>query len=308
MGARFKRAGFVLGVALALAAAPQASAAKPGNGCNTGLFEASGQSTPVELPGSLEAPILSSFGVFRRAALPGDQLPLLSSAGSEIEGQLSGFYAGEIRLLARLPGGGRLFVVPGLPRLITFPPARCLPKSLRSKLPAMIEFERKRSTQPEYCLIEIGTRRGIGSTGECAPFADVASSSRLFLLSLFPSPGPIALLVPDGVASVRMTGPGRRVTTIPVSENAYLYTPAPGSVHELSRAFRRLANERYPKHPTKRQRRRAEREFRKVTEEALEKTTPGRVEWLNAAGSVLRTVKRPVGLLGGGLSGVVVGG
>ncbi len=294
MAAGFKRVGPVLLVAvtLALAAAPQASAAtsRACNGGGGGPLGGLGESFPVELPGSLEAPVLGAFGVFRRPQQPSDQLPPVNPAGAELEGELSGYYSSEIRQVASLPDGRRFFVIPGLPRAFKAPPLGCFPKSVRKRLAKIFEEERKRQTEPRYCVIETGPRRGVASS-ECAAFADVASSQLIFSLSFLGSTTS-AVLVPDGVASVRIVGPGTRRVQIPVSENAYLYTPPRGLVVAQVRMLRRLFKQT-PKHPTKAQRKSLYRRIERVVHTIALKTEPSKVEWLGPGGVLVRSISRP---------------
>ncbi len=231
MRVEFKRAGSVLAfvLALGLASATQAAAAKS------------------------HSSVLASYGVFRRPQRAADMLPPVNPAGGELEYELSGYYASEIRQVAALPNGERFFVIPGLPRVFNPPPLRCFPRSLRKRIEKFAEEERKRQTEPRYCVIEVGARRGLSSSA-CGAFAEVASARRIFSFSLF-GPPTTAMLVPDGVASVRIVGPGKRQTTIPVSENAFLYAAPRHLVLEQRRLLHRLFTRKSPKHPTKAQRR-----------------------------------------------------
>jgi hypothetical protein len=286
MGVGFKRTGSVLLVLFALALVPQGAAAKQASCKNAGFVRPASQG-PVELPGSLEAPVLASYGVLRRAALPADLLPPVNAAATEVEGQLSGYYASEIRQMARLPNGQRFFVVPGLPRTLSLRNPSCVPASLRK----LIEAQQKKAAEPRYCIVEAPSREAFAN-GECEPFADAAKSGALF--SLFRSGQTVALLVPDGVGSVRITGPGKAGVTVPVSENTYLYTPPPGLTKLAARLFHKLFKaEHLPAHPTKAQRRRAFQRFERTLEEVATRTEPSKVEWLGAAGTVLTTTRRP---------------
>ncbi|MEA2214580.1 MAG: hypothetical protein QOK19_141 [Solirubrobacteraceae bacterium] len=301
MGVGFKWTGLLVVLFFSLALVPQASAAKKVRCKNAGIVHP-GSQFPVELPGSLEAPVLSSFGVLRRAALPGDALPPVNAAATEVEGQLTGYYASEIRQVAKLPNGRRFFLVPGLPRTLSLRNPSCLPASLRK----LVESQQKKAAEPRYCIVEAPSREAF-AMGECEPFADAAKSSSLF--HLFHSGEPVALLVPDGVGDVRITGPGKAAVTVPVSENSYVYTPPSGIVkltavllHKLFRA------EQLPAHPTKAQRRRAFQRFERTLEEVANRTEPSKVEWLGAAGAVVRTTRRPsnagLGIFGGILGGI----
>jgi hypothetical protein len=292
MGAGFKRAGLVLTVVLALGLVSATQAAAKSQSCRGGgLLGASTESFSVELPGGLEAPVLSSYGVFRRPQRSADLLPPVNPAGAELEDELSGYYASEIRQVAALPDGGRFFVIPGLPRVLNPPPLRCFPKSLRKGIAKIVEEERKRQTEPRYCVIEMGARRGLSSS-ECVAFAEVASARRIFSFSLFRSPT-TAMLVPDGVASVRIVGPGNREKTIPVSENAFLYSAPHDLVLEQRRLLHRVLTRKSPKHPTKAQRQQLYRLIDRTVRAIALRTEPSKVEWLGPGGAVIKSISRP---------------
>ena len=292
MGAGFKRAGLVLAVVLALGLASATQAAAKSQSCGGGgLLGASTESFSVELPGGLEAPVLSSYGVFRRPQRPADLLPPVNPAGAELEAELSGYYASEIRQVAALPDGGRFFVIPGLPRVLNPPPLRCFPKSLRKGIAKLVEEQRKRQTEPRYCVIEMGARRGLPSS-ECVAFAEVTSARRIFSFSLF-GPPTTAMLVPDGVASVRIVGPGNREKTIPVSENAFLYSAPHDLVLEQRRMLHRVLTRKSPKHPTKAQRQRLYRLIDRTVRAIALRTEPSKVDWLGPGGAVIKSISRP---------------
>ncbi|HEX9480879.1 MAG TPA: hypothetical protein VF927_02130 [Solirubrobacteraceae bacterium] len=293
MRVEFKRAGSVLAfvLALGLASATQAAAAKSHSCGGGGLLGSSTESFPVELPGGLEAPVLASYGVFRRPQRAADMLPPVNPAGGELEYELSGYYASEIRQVAALPNGERFFVIPGLPRVFNPPPLRCFPRSLRKRIEKFAEEERKRQTEPRYCVIEVGARRGLSSSA-CGAFAEVASARRIFSFSLF-GPPTTAMLVPDGVASVRIVGPGKRQTTIPVSENAFLYAAPRHLVLEQRRLLHRLFTRKSPKHPTKAQRRHLYRLIERTVRTITLRTEPSKVEWLGPGGILVKSISRP---------------
>jgi hypothetical protein len=286
MGVGFKRTGSALLVLVALALVPQGAAAKSNSSCKNAGPVSSPRQFPVELSGSIEAPVLSSYGVLRRAQTPGDLLPALNSGATEVEGELSGFYPSEIRQLARLPSGQRFFLVPGLPRPLHVTHPSCFPASVRK----VFEEQEKKATEPRYCIVETPSRETFAGD-ECGPFADAQKSASLF--NLFNEGGTIALLVPDGVARVRISGPGTRVVSAPASENAYLFTPSPADVRLAAHLFRGLFRAHQPAHPNKAQRRRAERRFVRTLREVATRTEPSKVEWLDATGKVLKTARHP---------------
>jgi hypothetical protein len=299
VGVGFKRAGSLLLLIVALSLVPQAASAKKvSSRCKNGGLAPSATQFPVELAGALEPSVLSSYGVLRRAQRPSDLLPPVNSAATEVESGLSGYYASEIRQVARLPNGQRFVLVPGLPRAIGVVDESCVPASLRK----VVEEQQKKAAEPRYCVVEVPSR-GPFSGGECEPFADASQSPEIFGLSLFGVGQTVALLVPDGVASVRVTGPGKESVTSPVSENAYLYTPTPHDVKLAAHVFHAVFTEHEPKHPTKAQRRRALHRFERALREVVTRTKPSKVEWLDATGKVLKTVRRPPGAGAGGFLG-----
>lgn len=285
-----------LGLALVALVPSSAAAAKKARCQSSGVLGALGESQPpAELEGSLEAPVLAQFGIFRRAQAPGDVLPPVNPAAEVIGHSLSGYYPSEIRQIAALANGARFYVVPGLPRAITVPRSECLPKALRE----LLEKERAKDAEPRYCIIATGLKQELGTEG-CPPFSEVAASGPVF--NLFGGEGPQALLVPDGVAFVRVVGPGTRTVTIAVAENAYVYTPPATLEKEEAALFHKLFKPPKVKHPTKAQRRWTERKAFRAFEEVALRTRPSRVEWLGATGQVVKSTKRPPGLGGGPLA------
>jgi hypothetical protein len=75
---------------------------------------------PKQLSAPLDAAILSSFAIFRRLALPGDELSGLKPGGDGLDRELSkvyelsGYYPAYVRQLTRLPDGRRYFGDPGV--------------------------------------------------------------------------------------------------------------------------------------------------------------------------------------------------
>lgn len=279
-----------LALVLALFAAGGAAAAtKPscrGVRLTAGLGE---PQPPAELEGSLEASVLAQYGVFRRAQVAGDELPPVNPAAETIGHSLSGYYPSEIRLLAALPSGERFYVVPGLPRAISVARPDCLPKALREDL----ERQKAKAAEPRYCVVATAASAELGGEA-CTPFGEVGSSTPLF--SLFGAEAPTALLVPDGVATVRVVGPGTKTVTVAVSENAYVYMPPPGLEKEEGALFKKLVKKPKGKHLSKAQKRRLLKKVIEAFETIVARTRPSRVEWVGPTGAVLKTIKRPPGL------------
>jgi hypothetical protein len=257
------------------------------------------EAEPRALSGPLEASILDSFAVFRRAAQPSDQLPPFSSAGSDLDFELSSYYPAYVRQLFDLPDGARYFVIPAFERPTQIPPARCLPKSLRSQRPKLVEEQRKLASEPVYCIVAIDAAASDGP--QCEPFADV-DAARMVFASGF-SEAPVVALVPDGVASVRVVYPTGAPIVASVSENAFLLTPRKPPIH-LRELLERIAVGLRPgqqsktKHSAKAkqlttaQKRRIEKALAKRIARALAEAEPTTVEWLAADGALVRSISR----------------
>jgi hypothetical protein len=251
---------------------------------------------PKELATPLPASVLGSFAVFRRAALSGDQLPALSSAGSELDGQLASYYSGSVRQLLTLSDGSRFFVIPGLEQAENVPPARCLPKSLRSLRPKLVEQQRKHSAEPVNCIVRVGGPRHVGGSA-CEPFAETDKSPRVFLSAF--TGGPTVDLVPDGVASVRIDYRTVAPIVAGVSENAFVFTAPKALIRRLGETLRSVIGAALSTHHgkarqlTKAQKRHTQRVEEKALEKALLQAEPTRVEWLDGSGALVRSISPP---------------
>lgn len=249
------------------------------------------ESVPVELPGAPESAVLGQFSVLRRPALASDELPPLNPAGSELEGELTSYYPSYIRQLADTPNGARWFLVPGLLRVSEVPPARCLPASLRKERRKLVEQQSARRTQPAYCLVQVGgVEAGRGT--ECGLFSEVSNSLGIFSSGL--DEQPIPALVPDGVAAVRVSYEQGVSVTVAVSENGYLLSTPPAVAAERRKLENRL-NRSLPKsskHLSKAQTIKALKRIIKGILSIAARTDPTELQWLNAAGVVIRTVSR----------------
>jgi hypothetical protein len=291
MNGGFRRLGSVLLVLVALAALPLPAAAKSSSRCHHGPVVALGEIAPVELNGELEAPVLASYGVLRRASLPGDALPPLNPAGSALENELRSYYPSEIRLPAALPDGRRFFLVPGFLESTEVPPARCLPSVLKGQRPQLVEEEHRRATQAGYCLLEIGGPTGT-SGGECSLFSEPSQRPFMQLLSSETFP----VLVPDGVASVRILYPGGRTITDTVTENVYLMTPPRQLIIEQERRLKRFTKRlKASGHSNEAAIRRRIAVILQQLDAIAKRTDPTAIEWLGADSAVIRKIPRPSG-------------
>ncbi len=284
----------MLVVGLALAPVVPAKTPKRTVKCtvSTGGGSSEGESLPAELSSPLEAGVVSRFAVLRRAALPSDQIPALSPVGVEVDSQLASFYPASVRQVLALPNGSRYFVVPGFAQSVQVPPADCLPPSLRHDRPELVEQESKLASAPVYCIVEIG-REPAGS--ECVPFSLIEESPRVFGPTL--PEETLVELVPDGVASVRVTYPGGASAVAAVAENAYMLVPPRAVQHMVQQALKKLQHRasrfEHDKHTTKAQQRRVLESFIKQIHGVLLAAAPLKVEWLGGAGELIRSIARP---------------
>lgn len=290
----------VVSVVLGNVAAVAAKTAKRPSSCEQsvgGLLGSKPEYEPKELTGPLEAPILASFAVFRRAAQPSDQLPALNSAGNDLDSQLAGYYPSYVRRLITLPDGTRYFVIPAFERTLSVPPARCLPPSLRTDRSKLVEEQRKRASTPVYCIVRSGA--GESSGAECQSFADLDEGQRVFASGL--AQGSTVDIVPDGVASVRVVYRTASPVLASVSENAFLFTPPQGLIRHAERVFKKFFSELEPgspakaKHLSKARERRLEKAVAKHIKQAFDEVEPARIEWLAANGALVRDINPPSG-------------
>jgi hypothetical protein len=291
-----------LAAAVALAPA-QPAAAKPSPqlvGCDASepaqipSFGDSGEVQPQELASPPEASILASFAIFRRGALPSDQLPPLNPA-SGLDYGLASYYPAYVRQLDLPATGGRAFVIPGFRLPYSIPPARCLSPLLGEPRAKLVEEARQLAAEPVYCIVETGTGKAV-SLPECTPFARIDDGGRMFAADL--SRERVIDLVPDGVASVRVVYRSGPPIVAGVSEDATIYEPpkalykhAEKALKRRQRALARRLKSRYPhgKVPP----RAAIRVYEQLLEAIDAQIEPLRVEWIGAAGAVIRTIPRP---------------
>src|SRR5271155_2398717 len=285
------------GVTIALAGSPSATApiAKMpgGSACIPPAFNFSTPRPPLpkELSTPLEATTLSSFAIFRRPARPSDEPPGLNPAagglGRELykDYELSSYYPAYVRQLTGLPDNRRYFVIPAFGRPEAVPPADCFPAGERREL---VEQEHRRSVEPVYCIIEVGGNGNAPVPG-CEPFAQADESFRAFHVSDFLGREPTVELVPDGVASVRITYRDRIPIVVRVKEDAFLLTPPPAPHDRLDAYLRGLMSRVAGEHVTKTQQLTATKKWNK----AFGGTYPIRIEWLDSGGGLVRALNPP---------------
>jgi hypothetical protein len=258
--------------------------------CIPPAFRFTGPQRPIpkKLSTPLEARILSSFAIFRRPAVPGDEPPGLSPGGLRRElykdYELSSYYPAYVRQLSGLAGRG-YFVIPafGAPEMV--PPAHCFRAGVRREL---VEQEHRRLVEPVYCIIQAGATRQAPVPG-CEPFAQVNESYRAFQVSDFLGGEPTIELVPDGVTSVRITYQATPPIIAHVNENTFLLTPPPTPNTPLDTKLKQLLQRLRGKHISRVERRAITIEYNT----AFTGTYPTRIEWLNSTGGLVRALNPP---------------
>jgi hypothetical protein len=286
------------GVTIALARSGSATApiTRMANGSSSCIppafsFSAPRPPLPKELSTPLDATILSSFAIFRRSALPSDELSGLKPGGDGLDRELSklyeilSYYPAYVRHLIRLPDGRRYFVIPAYGRSEAVVPAHCLAGEERERS-ALVEEQHRRLVEPVDCIIEVGGGENASPPG-CEPFAAIDEGGRVFQADAL-TKEPIVELVPDGVASVRIAYRETPAVVVPVSENAFMFTPPPPTPR-VKAELKRLYPGVVATHLSKAQRRRITLQWDKTVDE----TEPTNIEWLNSSGVLVRALSPP---------------
>jgi len=248
---------------------------------------------PKALSAALDKAIVARFAIFRR------DVPVRDGLGRELSRDytLASWYPGYVRRVGR-----RYDVVPAFGRRETVVSPGCA--SARTRL-ELVEQQLRRTTEPVYCIVEAG-RDGSIPLG-CEPFAAVGEDAEIFRPGAA-SGEPIVELVPDGVAAVRISYRARAPIVVPVSDNAIVFAPPPPSPR-VATARKRLGSlktvggycsrggthSRWSCHFTRltkaqqRQRKKAVAEY----DAAAAADGPTKVEWLDRAGGLMRTIDPP---------------
>jgi hypothetical protein len=245
--------------------------------------------TPTALTEPLDPALLTSFAVLRRPAGPQDALPPINSLGEALSFQLRGYLPAYIRLLAEGAGGEHYFLVPGFARAFRVPPARCLPRALRRVRARLVAEQRKRESEPVYCIAAVGPSSPRNGAGEqCLPFSTVQSGAGLIATET--STSPVVDLVPDGVATVRLTYRSGEVISAAVSNNAFTFTPPQGPITKTLERLKREGRElERMYHLSKRQQARLEQAYTKLLQATIGRLPPKTVQWLGAGGQPIRS-------------------
>jgi hypothetical protein len=256
---------------------------------------------PKELATPLEAKIRSRFAIFRRPALPGEEPAGLNLAAGGLRSELyedyelSGYYPAYVRRLTRLPAARRYFVIPAYGRSEVVVAAHCLAAG-KSERHVLVEEQHRRLVEPVDCIIEVGGGENASPPG-CEPFAAIDEAGRVFQPDLHKES--IVELVPDGVSSVRIDYRETPPIVVPVSENAFWFT-SPPPTSRVEAELKRLEPAIVTMHLTRAQRRRSRLQW----DEAVDETEPTKIEWLNNAGRLVRTISPPTAA---SISGTSVG-
>jgi hypothetical protein len=289
----------VLALLAGLAAIPAAGRAAillrppapPARACET-FSLGSEESAPQALAGPLEAGLLASYAVLRRAAVAADQPPQLNSLELQLGYELSAYYPAYTRQLLVSTDGRRFLLFVGLPRVPAVPPARCLPRRLRAQRPRLVAEQLQHAREVVFCIAAVGRSRGLlgGAGAGCLPFASVADGEEVIADGF--STRAVVELVPDGVATVRLHYRDGGVITAAVSEGAYAYLPPQGPVRMLHNALRNAgpAHELGRTHLGARERRSYENALSRLIRRARLAATPTAIEWLGGEGGLLRTI------------------
>jgi hypothetical protein len=286
----------LLGVTLAIAPPTQAKlvSIKPLCKVTSGVDLGGPEPVPVELPGALEPKLLAEFAVLRRAQTDDDLIPPLNAVAEDLSGELASYYPAQIRELLTLANGDRYFLVPGFPRPNVPPKTTCSSRALQKQRDAErareLQEERTRAAQPAFCVTAASSGRiRLDLTDVCETFAELEQSRRAFL---FAGDGErIVELAPDGVASVRIRFPAVPAITVAVAENDYTFVAPGAAVRRAKRLLKQLTTFGKPG-PGGHIVSLPEPQARELPK-ALEAGEPTKIEWLDAAGRLVRSIAHP---------------
>jgi hypothetical protein len=265
--------------------------------------------SPQALSTDLPAAILARYALFRRPAQRADAPPPKALVGRTLARELvqdftlASWYPAEVRKLEGPTRAARYYVIPAFGRREAVP-SSCRPARARRELVAQ---QRRRLTEPVVCVIAVGA--GGSTPGDCKPFA--ASEAEADVFASGGRIDPIVSLVPDGVTWLRISYRSRPPMTVPVAGNALVFTPPP-----LSRHLRALQDKAMRldaqwggcyrtahaplvcgnPHLTKAQNHRLKNDLdhaRAAYQQAAAANDPTQIDWLDAAGRVVRTLAPP---------------
>lgn len=183
---------------------------------------------PQALSTTLDPAILARYSLFRRSARLTDAPPPKALTGRTLTRELaqdfmlSSWYPTEVRKLDG-PTHTSYYAIPAFGRQEAVP-ASCRPARARHEL---VDQQRRRLTEPVVCVIAVGA--GGSTPNDCEPFAAIEAEADIFRSGGMTDP--IVSLVPDGVASLRISYRTRASITVPVTSDALVFKPPPLSRH-----------------------------------------------------------------------------
>lgn len=260
------------------------------------------------LSGMSDPAILAHYALFRRPAQRADAPPSKALADRTLAHELArdftlaSWYPAEVR---KLDGRtrARYFVIPAFGRREAVP-SSCRPARVRR---ALLAQQRRRLTEPVACVIAVGA--GGSTPHDCEPFAAIEAEADVFASGGVTDP--IVSLVPDGVASLRISYRARAPITVPVAGNATVFTPPPLSEHvralqdqamrldvQWGGCYRTVHTPLVCGNPhlTKAQNHRLKNRLEHAHaayQQALAASNPTQIDWLDAAGRVVRRLAPP---------------
>lgn len=186
---------------------------------------------PVERATGPSAGVLTRYALFRRPGRSGDAPPVAARALVRALASDSELTSVDVRHVRSVDDSRTAYVVPVVGRPEFVVPKRC-PAALRDT-----PRRRRRYTGgPAYCTFELRRGRHVGNV-DCEPFAAADSGAALFAGV---RGRPEVALVPDGVATVRVSYLARPATLAAVHANAVVVAlaAAPTQVDLLDRTGR----------------------------------------------------------------------
>jgi len=179
---------------------------------------------PAELMTPLNASIVSNFAIFRRMVSVRDEPSPDALAGRTLQDEivkdykLSSYYPAYVRQIYVGPRRHQYFVIVGFGRPELTPRPRCSTNGARREF---VEQQRRRLIEPVYCVMTTFLHVTEPTFG-CEPFSAVIEGGALFGSAVLAGQQ-IVEIVPDGVASIRLSYRGRGPINVAVHENAFVF-------------------------------------------------------------------------------------
>jgi hypothetical protein len=238
---------------------------------------------PAALHTPLPSDILSNYALLRRAPTPADELPLeLAGIAGELARhyELSSFWPGYVRRLGVSRAGLRYFVVPAVARPEAPLPANCQSAAHRRRL---VQRGGRQPPRPVYCVLTVSAAQHMGVDG-CEFFAPAYRGGAVFDAIDISRREPVVQLVPDRVASLRISYRETASLSAHVHDNAVLYVP-PSPSARVRRELDRVERQMQRGQPSVF----AQPSWIARWNATVGETQPTKIEWLNSAGAVEHT-------------------